>query len=680
MLPSAWQTTGPRPRISSLPTRSIPGRTIEETDPDGNVTYTVYNNVAQETRTYPGWHDVGNGVYETTGPIQVSRTDLAGNYSESLTYTWIGTGYNGLPTNMNGSPTGQEDYASSLAVIQSLSRSLMNDAGQVTQSLDYFAMPAPGIGSPNGYSTSRNLGVEGANYLETDSYYNDLGRVFATVDPTDTWQFSFYNYLGRVTSQWKGTNLGSYTPAGFSAWGLAQTTPPTVGPSGTAMYETSSSSYDADGKLVESQSYWDVSGTGSPRTTYYQYDWQDRQVGTLVIDYDESGNPYSGVATVDTLDNLGETKETKTFANTTVSDFDAGDYPTADLRAQSESDYDSQDRVYETRTYNVAPATSTNPSPGTVGDYLPTDTWYDARSNVVATRTGSGAIQKSVYNSDGELVETYICADNVLTLNLSYAQATGVNGGDTVVEQTQNWYDADGNAVATAEYQRLPGDTTTTGALSATDSYVTATATFYDTAGRDIEDVNYGRQDVIAGTATAFFNANGTLIAAADGNPAAAEGTPPAPNTSDNYIVSKTVYDLVGGTASAGWASGAVSGVETIDNAGIATLTETDMLGRTVRTVQDYQSGGFSTGGVPLAADTASDLTTDYQFDTAGRLTAMTVYDATGTSVVPETTQYQYTSPIDGSLETAEIDPDSHETSTTYNLDGTAATMTDPRG
>ena len=105
LLPSAWQTTGTAAEnlVTTYQVDSQ-GRTIEETDPDGNVTYTVYNNVAQETRTYPGWHDVGNGVYETTGPIQVSRTDLASNYSESLTYTWIGTGYNGLPTNVQRQP------------------------------------------------------------------------------------------------------------------------------------------------------------------------------------------------------------------------------------------------------------------------------------------------------------------------------------------------------------------------------------------------------------------------------------------------------------------------------------------------------------------------------------------------------------------------------------------------
>jgi YD repeat-containing protein len=558
----------------------------------------------------------------------------------------------------------------------------MNDAGQVTQSLDYFAMPAPGIGSPNGYSTSRNLGVKGVNYLETDTYYDPLGRVFATVDPTGTWQFSFYDYLGQVTSQWQGTSLGSYTPAGFSAWVPAQTSPPTVGPSGTAMYETSASSYDADGNLIESDSYFDPdfatlsnpTGVGAPyRATYYQYDWQDRQTGTLGPDgvatidqyYNAEGEVVSGI------DNLGEVTGTQTFANTTLSVFDTGDYQAANLRAQTESDYDSQGRVYESRTYNVAPATSTNPSPGTVGDYLPTDTWYDANGNVVATRTGDGPIQKSVYNTDGELVGSYTCAD--ATPDLSYSGMTNLQGAsayypDTVVEQTQTWYDADGNVIATADYQRLPGDTTTEGALNATDSYVTATTTFYDAAGRDIEDVNYGRQDVIdASSPTAFFNLDGSLIAE-DGNPAVAEGAPPARQTGATctFQVTTTIYDPGLGNVMpvpGGITDGPLAGtVETIDNGGQITLTESDLAGRTVRTIQDYTGpAAFVSNGLALEADTFCDLTTDYQYDFSGRMVGMTVYDAKGqgNGVEPQTTVYLYESNIDGSLQTNTIEPDS---------------------
>ncbi len=49
----------------------------EETSPNGNVTYTVYNDAesddgfVDEVRVYPGWHfDSTLGEYTTTGPCR----------------------------------------------------------------------------------------------------------------------------------------------------------------------------------------------------------------------------------------------------------------------------------------------------------------------------------------------------------------------------------------------------------------------------------------------------------------------------------------------------------------------------------------------------------------------------------------------------------------------------------
>ena len=58
------------------------GRTIEETDPNGNITYTVYDDPDHEVRVYPGWN-AGTGT--PTGPTEVYRDDLAGSYTETLT-------------------------------------------------------------------------------------------------------------------------------------------------------------------------------------------------------------------------------------------------------------------------------------------------------------------------------------------------------------------------------------------------------------------------------------------------------------------------------------------------------------------------------------------------------------------------------------------------------------------
>src|SRR5271157_1411521 len=205
------------------------------------------------------------------------------------------------------------------------------------------------------------------------------------------------------------------------------------------------------------------------------------------------------------------------------------------------------------------------------------------------------------------------------TGSLTYAQAATLQSTDTVVQQTQTWYDADGNLIATANYQRFPSDTTDTGALTAADSYVTASVSFYDTAGRDIEDVNYGREDTGSGQTHYFFNGtSGSLIQNSDGNPSVAEGTPPLPNSSSNYLVSQTVYNDTSATGPI---------VETINNAGVVTETQSDLMGRTIRTIQNYVAGGLTTYGNLENTDTAEDVTTDSLYDSSGRLAATVAYD-----------------------------------------------------
>ena len=71
------------------------GRTTEETDPNGNVTYTVYIDVDHEVRVYPGWNSSTN---TTTGPTQVYREDWTNGYTETLTMTATPAVSGGVPT------------------------------------------------------------------------------------------------------------------------------------------------------------------------------------------------------------------------------------------------------------------------------------------------------------------------------------------------------------------------------------------------------------------------------------------------------------------------------------------------------------------------------------------------------------------------------------------------------
>ena len=139
---------------------------------------------------------------------------------------------------------------------------------------------------------------------------------------------------------------------------------------------------------------------------------------------------------------------------------------------------------------------------------------------------------------------------------------------------------------------------------------------------------------------------------------------PPIPH----YIVSQTVYtdDSPGGPI-----------VDTINNSGVDTRTISDLAGRTVRTIQNFDglpygtsngttTSGFTSSGnvLPIAANMSQDITTVSVYDNCGRLVASTAYNVTGSTTSPvltaETTQYQYGSPIEGLFVTAEIDPDSH--------------------
>src|SRR5207245_4569082 len=60
------------------------GRTTAMTDPNGNISYTVYNDPEHEVRTYIGWQASTN---MPTGPTQVIREDRghSPSYAEILT-------------------------------------------------------------------------------------------------------------------------------------------------------------------------------------------------------------------------------------------------------------------------------------------------------------------------------------------------------------------------------------------------------------------------------------------------------------------------------------------------------------------------------------------------------------------------------------------------------------------
>ena len=104
-LPSGWSMpTGSGLNLVTTYAVDGLGRTIQETDPDGNVTFTVYDDADHEVRVYSGFHwdasaDEGAGAYvqmSNPPPTQVEIDDLpvpadletdgyVGTYSETFT-------------------------------------------------------------------------------------------------------------------------------------------------------------------------------------------------------------------------------------------------------------------------------------------------------------------------------------------------------------------------------------------------------------------------------------------------------------------------------------------------------------------------------------------------------------------------------------------------------------------
>jgi hypothetical protein len=253
---------------------------------------------AHEVITYPGWHyDSTHGVYETTGPVEVYREDWTGGYTESLTYTLTG-GWSGSYVT-GGAPNGSEfitDTNSTIAanvVIQSLSRSLLDQSGQALTELDYVNF------TNTAYTTSPAIFGAASNYLESDATFDPMGRPEATISASGTVEFTTYNGFGEAASQWAGTTTAA-TPAArataianFRNWlASSQSEGQTsYNVNGTRLFLVSSSVYNLDGGVTATTEYVD-SNSAHNRTTALGYDWRDQE--TYVVNPpDAAGVTYT---------------------------------------------------------------------------------------------------------------------------------------------------------------------------------------------------------------------------------------------------------------------------------------------------------------------------------------------------------------------------------------------------
>ena len=285
-LPGGWSTpTGGGLQLVTTFVVDALGRVTEQTDPNGNVTYTVYNDPAHEVRTYEGWNSTTN---RPTGPTQVYREDWSNGYTETLTMS-------AAPAVSGGAPTGAE----SISDVQSLTRAYTNAAGQVVTTDTYYNL------SGLTYTTAA-MGTAGTNFDQTQYQYDVDGNQSRTVDQLGTITRTVYDGQRRVLSTWVGTND---TPASGS-WSPTNNTSP------SNMVETESFQYDGggvgDGNLTEDIRY--PGGSAPVEEAEYGYDWRDREVAEKDGVQTSESSGVNRPLTVYTYDNLNEVTETQVYA------------------------------------------------------------------------------------------------------------------------------------------------------------------------------------------------------------------------------------------------------------------------------------------------------------------------------------------------------------------------------
>ncbi|MEM1026511.1 MAG: LamG-like jellyroll fold domain-containing protein [Planctomycetota bacterium] len=600
------------------------GRVTKATDPNGNIDYTVYRDAEHEIRSYAGWD---TSLNRPTGPTTVIRSDRPGSYVETITMS--------AAPSLNG---GRPDGGEALGSLESLSRILKNNAGQVSEDRAYHDLA--GLT----YSTSLGFGTEGDDYYVSEFAYDAHAKQNRAINPNGTITVTLRDGLGRVRDVYVGTDDSTtdgdpWTPANAAV--------------ASNMTLVSRATYDdntvGDGDLTRTVAYT-ASGAAAPRISDYRYDWRNRLVasksGVAVGGTGSESNGVQRPLTLTTYDNLNQAIETLVYDGDGVA---VTATPASSLlRAKSTAAYDELGRVYRSNTFAVDPANGTV-SANTLG----TDVWYDARGQVVKTAAPGGVVTKSDYDGAGRLIATYTGDGGG---DATYADAFD-QAGDLVLEQVETTYDDASNPILVTARQRFH-DATGTGDLGTPTSTpepkarVSYAASYYDQADRKTADVSVGTN-------------GGTTY------------TRPTtvPTRSDDVLVSSYTYTPAGYL------------YESTDPTGTVTRFAYDDLGRTVTQIESYVDG------TPSDTD---DRITRYAYDGNGNLTTLTADLPTGEA--DQITEYVYgvsQAPGSGGSEIDSNDllaavkyPDrtsgaastSQQETYTYNAAGQVLTRTDLNG
>ncbi len=481
---SSWSspTGSPLNIITSNDVDSL-GRVTKAVDGNLNVTYTVYLDSQYEVRTYAGWI---TGADVPTAPTQVSRMDYVDNYFETFNMT-------AEPDVSGDVPTGAEDVAD----LTALTRSQMNDGGQVIETDVYYNINDTTGGTTYDltYSTDSQQ-LSGAtytdNYYKTTIQYGSMGDVDRVVNPNGTIQRVVRDGLDRIASTWVGTNDSGWSPSSPGSY-MSQLTAniydygrvgdsnltmsiqfPSGGTTYASMAHVTEYTYDSrdrayatkQGALVSfstssgsGESYYDASVTGMPSADSYI-------VNDLTGGGSESADSTtSRPITYDVLDNLGNVTAAYTYSGNGLlpTDLGSGGTPSSSsaLFAMTGYNRDGEDRVYETLTYPV-----TGGTPGTA--FTAQQITFDPRGLVVQTEDSLSDLTNYTFDGAGRelTVTTYPDGTDPSTETFGYDN----NGNVTSV------VDADGNATYYG-FDAVNRNISMTDPLSVEATYT------YDTAG-----------------------------------------------------------------------------------------------------------------------------------------------------------------------------------------------------
>ena len=539
----------------------------EEIDPNGEVTYTVYDDADNEVRVYPDW----NTTTDTPGgPTQVTREDLGQRVHRDLDH-------DGHAHLTNGVPDGTE----AISNLQ-ISDPHLHQHGQ---SGDGRGRLFQSVGSD---VLDRAVPGDGKRQLPRHPVRLRCGR-----QPGSRCRIPTGPSTGRCTTDWNRV---------VSTWVGTNDTPVsgTWSPSNPAgMVEVTANVYDnggvGDGNLTQTTTYpggecgpashpvlLRLAGPASGR--------EGRGAGHRGHDHQPAHHLYHlrqpgrGGGAADLRRRRRDHQHGQWRA--------AGPGGVA-AAGQTITSYDNQGQVYQTQNYLV------NQTTGAVsGTPLTTNDYYDSRGNQTAVTDPAGNTTTTLYDSLGQETTTIDALGNRTTTTYDVAGDVATET-DALGRVTSYTYDAQGRQIAVTTAVGTPVQETTQTAYNAigevastTDALGNVTTYGYDSNGNQTSVT-----DPLGHTTTTLYNAYGDVTETINplGNPTYygydAYGNQTSVTDALGHTTT-TVYDNVGEV------------VETIDPLGNITQNVYTVLGQEVESID------------------ALGHATTYAYDTAGTMIA----------------------------------------------------------